>query len=77
MKDTLAATGCELEIINLDGSTGPSEDVNGNKIGKLFIAKVIGKYNKKVNDARDLIYDFLTTSPVWEAILNEYGMVVP
>jgi hypothetical protein len=29
----------------------------------------------KVNDARNVLYDFFATSPVWEQILIGHGMV--
>ncbi len=75
IKETMAATGCNLDIIPLGGTIDDPQPLPGNKVGTIFIAKVMGSYAKKVNDTRDDIYDFLTTSPVWEQILLKHGMV--
>jgi len=75
LKSTLAATGCDLEIIPLGGTVSDPQPLPGNKVGSLHIAKVNGSFAKKVNDARDDIYEFLTTDPMWEQILNDHGMV--
>jgi len=77
VKETLAATGCKLEIVPIGGTVDSPEPLPGNKIGKLFIAKVTGTFPHKVLKARDLIYEFLTTSTVWTQILNEHGMKGP
>lgn len=82
LKETLAspAPGCNLEIVHLDGSLDtsvPLPDLPGNRIGTLHIAKVNGSYAKKVNDARNTLYDFFTTSPIWKDILTGYGMTTP
>ena len=80
LKKTLASTGCDLEIVHLDGHPDvsvPMPDIPGNTIGILHIAKVNGSYAKKVNDARDTLYDFFTTSPIWMQLLNEYEMTTP
>ena len=74
MKETMAATGCNLEIIPLGGTVADPQPLLGNKIGAIKIAKVNGSYAKKVNDARNDIYDFLTTNPVWDQILIKHGM---
>lgn len=75
MKETMAETGCDLDIIPLGGTVANPQPLAGNKVGTIHIAKVIGSYAKKVNDARNDIYDFLTTSPVWEQLLIKHGMV--
>lgn len=75
MKNTMAARGCYLDIIPLGGTVANPQPLTGNKVGTIHIAKVVGSYAKKVNDARNDIYDFLTTSPVWEQILIKHGMV--
>ena len=70
--------GCELVITPLDGNlngTVPTPDLPGNRIGKLHIAKVNGSYAKKVNDARDILYDFFTSDPMWTKILEKHGML--
>ena len=72
---TLPATGCRLDIVPLGGTARNPQPLPGNKIATLFIAKVNDTYDQKVLDARNLIYDFLTTSPVWEKILIGHGMV--
>lgn len=78
LKEALASSGCNLEIVSLDGSgTIPTPDLLGNKVGALDIAKVKGSYAKKVNDARDKIYDFLTSDPSWTDILVWHGMRRP
>lgn len=74
LKETLASTGCHLEIVPLGGTVEDPQPLPGNKVGKLDIAKVNGTYFKKVNDARDKIYDFLTTDPKWTDILVKHGM---
>ena len=76
-KETLEASGCHLKIVNLDGSTGSSSNVAGNRIATLFIAKVVGNYNSKVSQARDIIYDFLTGNPIWDDILEDHGIDFP
>lgn len=78
IKETLAGTGCQLEIVALDGNgSAPNVNLPGNNVGTLYIAKVNGSYAKKVNDARDKIYNFLTGDPMWQTILNEHGMLKP
>lgn len=74
MKETMAATGCNLEIIPLGGTVADPQPLPGNRVGAIKIAKVNGSYAKKINDARNVIYDFLTTSPVWDQILLKHGM---
>jgi len=75
MKQTMADIGCNLDIIPLGGTVNNPQPLSGNKVGTMHIAKVNGSYAKKVNDTRNDIYDFLTTSPVWEQILFKHGMV--
>lgn len=75
LKSTLAATKCNLDIVPLGGTVADPQPLAGNKVGALKIAKVNGNFRPEVEDARTLIYDFLTTNPIWEQILNEYGMV--
>ena len=78
--DGIYIPGCELAIVPLDGNVNgdvPTPDLPGNRIGTLHIAKVNGSYAKKVNDGRDTLYEFFTTSPIWMQILNEYGMTTP
>ena len=77
LKETLAPTGCALDIVAMGGSAEDPQPVDGNKVATLFIAKVEGKFPQNVDKARDLIYDFLTSSPIWATILNEKGMVAP
>lgn len=83
LKETLAnpkSGSCSLEIVPLDGNldgTVPTPDLLGNRIGKLHIAKVNGTYAKKVNDARDVLYDFFTTDPMWIKILQKHHMLSP
>ncbi|HAK60527.1 MAG TPA: hypothetical protein DCO77_09115 [Nitrospiraceae bacterium] len=74
LKKTLASTGCHLEIVPLGGTVENPQPLPGNRVGTLHIAKVNGTYFKKVNDARDKIYDFLTTDPNWKTILEGHGM---
>ena len=77
LKETLASTGCHLEIVPLGGTVDDPQPLPGNRVGTLHIAKVNGSYAKKVNDARDKIYDFLTTDHKWAQILEGYGMRRP
>lgn len=77
LKRELAKTGCQLEIIPLGGTELEPKPMAGNKIGTLQIAKVSGNYPAKVLKARDLIYNFITKSPVWTKILAEHGMSDP
>ena len=80
LKDTVALTGCNLEIVHLDGNpdvTVPIPGLPGNRVGVMHIAKVNGSYAKKVNNARNTLYDFFTTSPIWMQLLTEYGMTTP
>jgi hypothetical protein len=77
VKRVLAETGCNLEIVPMGGTeTGP-DPLPGNQIGTLHIAKVAGEFPQKVLDARDLIYDFLTSSTVWTQIMADHGMDDP
>lgn len=75
IKETMAATGCNLDIVPLGGTVANPQPLPGNKVGAIKVAKVTGSYAKKVNDTRNDIYDFLTTSPVWEQLLIKHGMV--
>ena len=77
VKETLAATGCALEIVPMGGTAEEPQPLPGNKVGTLFIAKVQGSFPAKVLGARDLIYDFLTSSSVWTQILADHGMIDP
>ena len=74
LKDTLAATGCNLDIVPLGGTAANPNPLPGNKVGALKIAKVKGTFTPTIKDARTIIHDFLTTSPIWEQILADHGM---
>lgn len=75
VKETLAITGCNLEIVPLGGTVADPQPLPGNRIGTLHIAKVNGSYAKKINDARDILYNFFTSDPMWEQILHKHGLV--
>lgn len=75
MKRTLGKRGCNLIIVPLGGTVQDPQPLPGNPIGKLHIAKVTGNFPVNVKMVRDRIYDFLTTSPVWEQILNDRGLL--
>ena len=78
LKNTMAAVGCELEIVPFHpGGTAPETELAGNKVATLFIAKVTGTFPQTVLDGRDLIYDFLTASTIWTHILLDHGMDDP
>lgn len=77
LKRELGLTGCELAIVPLGGTEAVPQPLAGNKVGGLQIAKVIGNYPQKVKDARDIIYNFLTTSTIWTQIMNDHGMDDP
>ena len=77
LKDVLGQTGCKLKIVPLGGTEKDPAPLDGNRVGTLQIAKVIGNYPQKVLDARDIIYDFLTASPIWTQIMDEHGMDDP
>ena len=63
--------------LQLGGTAEDPQPLPGNKVGTLFIAKVKGSFSAKVLGARDLIYNFLTASPVWTQILTDHGMIDP
>jgi hypothetical protein len=77
LKRELGLTGCKLEIVPLGGTEAQPKPLEGNKVGTLHIAKVAGTFPKKVLGARDLIYDFLTSSPIWTQIMKDHGLVDP
>lgn len=74
---TVKDTQCHLAIVPLGGDELTPIPSPGNKVGTLHIAKVNGTYAKKVNDARDKLYNFFTTNPMWGTILEKHGMMVP
>jgi len=74
MQKTLASAGCKLDILPLGGTITHPAPLPGNKVATLHIAKVTGIYSRKVNHARNVIYRFLTSSPVWEKILASHGL---
>ena len=74
---TVKDTQCHLAIVPLGGDEMNPNPSPGNKVGTLHIAKVNGTYAKKVNDARDKLYNFFTTNPIWGAILEKHGMIAP
>jgi len=75
LKRLMYPRGCNLEIVPLGGTVANPVPLPGNKIGVLRVAKVNGSFSTKVNDARDVIYDFLTTDPMWEQIMNSHRLV--
>jgi len=77
VKRVLAETGCNLEIVPMGGTETNPDPLPGNQVGTLHIAKVAGEFPQKVLDARDFIYDFLTSSTVWTQILADHGMDDP
>ncbi|WP_455209657.1 hypothetical protein [Kaarinaea lacus] len=77
LKRELASTGCRLAIVPLGGSETDPQPLPGNRVGTLHIAKVAGTFPQKVLDARDLVYNFLTSSPIWTQIMADHGMVDP
>lgn len=79
LQKTLAPLGCDLKVVPFHSASksSPEKKLAGNKIGTLFIAKVNGDFPKKVQEGRDLIYNFLTTSPVWGKIMNDHGIDDP
>jgi len=77
LKRELAASGCKLEIIPLGGTDTEPQPLPGNRVGTLHIAKVSGEFPQKVLNARDLVYNFLTASPIWTQIMADHGMLDP
>lgn len=77
MKRELAASGCELEIIPMGGTEANLQPLPGNRVGTLNIAKVNADFPQKVLDAREVVYSFLTASPVWTQIMADHGIVDP
>lgn len=77
LKETLGATGCALDIVPMGGTAEDPQPVPGNKVGTLFIAKVDGTFPTKVLNARDLIYNFITSSTIWTQILDDHGIDDP
>ena len=79
LKHQLGLTGCKLEIVPLGGTESDPQplEVPGNRVGTLHIAKVSGTFEQKVLDARDLVYNFLTSDPIWTQILADHGMDDP
>jgi|GEM_PF-670004 len=77
LKRVLGLTGCQLDIVPLGGSESEPQPLPGNRVGTLHIAKVSGSFPPKVLGARDLVYDFLTKSPIWTQIMAEHGMIDP
>lgn len=77
LKRVLGATGCALEIVPLGGTEDNPQPLPGNRIGTLHIAKVTGVFPAKVLAARDVVYDFLTSSSIWTTIMDDYGMDDP
>lgn len=77
LKNLFKGTGCDLDIVPLGGTEAAPVPLPGNRVGTTQIAKVIGNYPQKVQDARDLVYNFLTASPIWTQILADHGMVDP
>lgn len=77
VKRELGKTGCKLAIIPMGGTEAAPKPLPGNKVGKLFIAKVSGNFPAKTLAARDMVYDFMTKSPVWTRIMDDHGMDDP
>jgi hypothetical protein len=77
LKRELGKTGCNLEIVPLGGTESDPKPLPGNQVGTLHIGKVTGSFPQKVLDARDVVYTFLTTSPIWTQIMADHGMVDP
>jgi hypothetical protein len=77
LKRELGKKGCNLEIVPLGGTEADPKPLPGNKVGTLHIAKVSGSFPQKVLDARDVIYTFLTSSPIWTQIMADHGIVDP
>jgi hypothetical protein len=77
LKRELGLTGCKLEIVPLGGTESDPKPLPGNRVGTLHIAKVAGTFPQKVLDARDLIYNFLTSSAIWTQIMADHGMDDP
>lgn len=78
LKNTMAPLGCDLEIVPFHPQgTAPETTLSGNRIGTLHIAKVVGAFPQKALDGRDLIYNFLTSSPIWTQIMDDHGMDDP
>jgi hypothetical protein len=77
LKRVLGMTGCKLEIIPMGGTESDPMPLPGNKVGTLHIAKVSGDFAPKVLAARDLVYNFLTSSATWTKIMAEYGLDDP
>jgi hypothetical protein len=78
LKETMAPLGCDLEIVPFHPQgIAPETTLSGMPVGTLHIAKVAGSFDQKTLDGRDLIYNFLTTSPVWTQIMADHGMDDP
>jgi hypothetical protein len=77
LKREMGKLGCKLDIVAMGGTADEPKPLKGNKVGTLFIAKVSGEFPAKVMAARDVVYDFLTKSPIWTKIMAEHGMDDP
>jgi len=77
LKREMGKIGCKLDIVAMGGTAEDPKPLPGNKVGKLFIAKVSGEFPAKVLAARDVIYDFMTKSKTWTKIMADHGMDDP
>ena len=78
LKTEMGKLGCDLEIVPFHPQgIAPETALDGNRVGTLHIAKVVGSFDQKTLDGRDLIYNFLTSSPIWTQIMADHGMDDP
>lgn len=75
LRNTLATSGCRLKIVPLGGTVSNPVPLPGNKVASLHIAKSTGIFSRRVSYARHVIYNFLTSSPVWHRILHSHGIM--
>ena len=61
----------------MGGTEADPQPLAGNRIGTLHLGKVTGSFPAQVLAARDVIYDFLTASPIWTTLMDEHGMDDP
>jgi len=77
VKSVAAGAGCELVIEPMGGTEADPMPLPGNQVGTIFVGKVNGTFSAEALTARDYVYNFLVSSPIWTQIADKWDLDDP